>query len=74
MEKQSRAPRGDQHWIREMKAENKALKQVAAMRGLADYIAHTYSPYDQDRLIALMADPTKQVNIEITVTERKGGG
>ena len=56
-------------WVSELKAEKKQLRQMIALRGLADYIAMSYTPSEQDELIARLQDPTKRTKITIEVTD-----
>jgi len=59
------------HWLSKLKTDHEHLKQTMAMQALANYIVLTMSERMVDELVPYLQDPTKQVRVEITVTERK---
>ena len=59
-----------QSWTKEMREEIHDLKGMIRLRGLADYIAMTFMEHEQNELIKLLQDQTKQLRIRFEVTDR----
>jgi hypothetical protein len=57
-------------WAKELRTEVHDLKQSIAMRGLADYIAFTFMPEEQNEIIKHLQDPTKTTRIEFSVIDK----
>ena len=57
-------------YIAELKEEKNKLRQIIALRGLADYIAMSYPESQQDELIGHLKDPTKTTRITIEVNDK----
>lgn len=60
-----------EHWATKIKRDHNNLKQNMALQSLANYIVLTMSESQVDALVPHLQDTTKQVHVEIYVTDRE---
>lgn len=58
-------------WAIKMKENYSHLKRSFAMQSLANYIVLTMTDHEIDKLVPMLTDKTKQVHVEIYVTEKE---